>query len=142
MFKLTAIGRLCKDPTGYDKCTKLRIATIDKEAIFFNGVIFDKKLDKTLQYLKKGSLIYMEGFPKINSYNDNHDIEMIVNHIKVIQFKANEQPKEEVEDDEELKGLKILYPLEKGFKIIKDDRGYQIYDKKGENITEQTKIPF
>lgn len=77
--KIILIGNLGKDPeeisvrNGESTMSKFTVATkANKDATpeWFTVVAFDKLAELTLKYLSKGSLVYIEGSFKSNTWED------------------------------------------------------------------------
>lgn len=109
--KVLLIGRLGKDPeisfTGEGiAITKFSIATdesyTDKEGErkekteWHNIVLYRKKAETAHQYLKKGSLVYIEGKIQSREYTDRENVKRRVYDINATEFQMlTPKPKEE-----------------------------------------------
>ena len=102
MNQVILIGRLTRDPelrfiasTG-DAVARFGIAvnreySKQKEADFFNIVVFRKPAENCAQYLKKGRLVAINGSLKNNNYEDkngvkHYNIEVIAHKVEFLEW--------------------------------------------------------
>lgn len=101
--KVMLIGNAGRDPesrtfTNGDKVANLSIATTEKwkdkttgeakEATEWHRLVFNGKLaDIVVQYVKKGTQIYVEGSIKTRKYTDKDGVEKFATEVRVDQMK-------------------------------------------------------
>ena len=102
MNQVILIGRLTRDPelrfipsTG-DAVARFGIAvnrdfSKEKEADFFNIVVFRKPAENCAQYLKKGRLVAINGSLRNNNYEDkngvkHYGIEVIAHKVEFLEW--------------------------------------------------------
>lgn len=115
--KAILVGRLTKDPeTRYmnngKAVTSCSLATSEKYkdqefTEYHNLVFFDKIAEIAGEYLKKGSLVYVEGQIKTEAYKDKNGVEKKVTKIVCRDMKmlgskpANSQQSKQEETDQD-----------------------------------------
>lgn len=93
--KVTLIGRLGKDPHSSDgskKIVRFSICTgSDKSQMWHNVVCFDKTAELAEKFLRKGSLVYLEGPLSSSSYEKDGvkrtSTSVIANHLQFLSPK-------------------------------------------------------
>lgn len=110
--KVMVLGRLGADPKASGPATKLSIATNekykDKNGVYVDKTewhhvtMFGRLAEIAMQYLKKGSIVYVEGKMQTTKWQDKttgadrYTTEIIANEMKMIGGKNNDGMKEDV----------------------------------------------
>ena len=111
MNQVVLIGRLTRDPelrfiqsTG-DAVARFGIAvnreySKQKEADFFNIVVFRKPAENCAQYLKKGRLVAINGTLKNNNYEDkngvkHYNVEVVAHRVEFLEWGEKREDKQE-----------------------------------------------
>lgn len=109
MNQVVLIGRLTRDPelrfipNSGKAVARFSIAvnreySKDKEADFFNIVVWGKPAENCANYLKKGRLVAINGAMQNNNYEDkngvkHYNIEVVANRVEFLEWgDRNEQP--------------------------------------------------
>lgn len=123
--KVMVMGRLGNDPQASGSATKLSIATTekykDKNGVYVDktewhrATLFGKLAEIANQYLKKGSLVYVEGKMQTSKWQDKtgadrYTTEIIVSELKMVGNKPNDGLKEEVPSNYTPKGSMLGVP--------------------------------
>ena len=113
--KVILVGSLGKDPENNGKVVKFSLATSEKwkdeeKTEWHNVVAFGKIGEICGQYLKKGSLVYIEGKLSTNKWQDKegntrYTTEIIANQMQMLGGKTEakqESPKSQPDFDDDL----------------------------------------
>lgn len=117
MNQVVLIGRLTKDPelrfipNSGTAVARFGLAvnreySKDKEADFFNIVVWGKSAENAANYLKKGRLVAINGSMRNNNYEDkngtkHYNIEVVANRVEFLEWgdKNENQSKQEPKSD-------------------------------------------
>ena len=131
MNQVVLIGRLTKDPelrfipNSGTAVARFGLAvnreySKDKEADFFNIVVWGKSAENAANYLKKGRLVAINGSMRNNNYEDkngtkHYNIEVVANRVEFLEWgDKNDQPnqsnynKEKPSGQEDFNGFQAI----------------------------------
>lgn len=109
MNEVKLIGRLGRDPQGFDKGARLALAVTEtrkdkdgnkqERTDWFRVVAWNKQGDFAMKYLKKGAEIIVSGTLRTGKYKDKDGVErytvdVFATDIQVIKWPADRQEKE------------------------------------------------
>ena len=115
--KVYLIGRLGQDPKVLMNKNNLKIANFslatvtgfgEKRTVEWHQIVaFDTLANNVEKFLKKGSLIYIEGYLSTKSYKDKNNIERKTTNIisREIQFLENKSTSDSVKKEEHINTL-------------------------------------
>ena len=136
MNNVVLIGRITKDPEiryipGSEKAVANMNLAVNRpfkkdEADFFRVVVFGKSAENCEKYLKKGSMIGVQGRIQNNNYKDTSDVmhygtDIIADRVEFLDSKKSNNTEKQDSSD-----------LPEGFTELKDD----------EELTDFSDIPF
>jgi single-strand DNA-binding protein len=106
--KVILLGRVGRDPEGNDKVAKFSLATSERRkdsngqpvenTEWHNIVCFGKTAENVLNYVRKGSEVYIEGRLQTDKYADKNGVEKYTTKIiaNTIQFLSKPQARQEM----------------------------------------------